>query len=153
MLDMISFNTVLDNLPRYTLALLTLSCLYGAYRLLSATYIWPNYISALRTIPGPENPSFLYGNYEQIYNAPDEAAMLEHWGEQHGHVLKFNGPFNVSDVVCLDNSSTHLRMHRKNSCTPAIFGPWAISSIRQTSTRNRTEPGVCLRASAAGESS
>lgn len=99
MLDMISFNSVLDTLPRYALALLTLSCLYGAYRLLSATYIWPRYVSALRTIPGPENPSFLYGNYEQIYNAPDEATMLEHWGEQHGHVLKFNGPFNVSDVI------------------------------------------------------
>ena len=39
---------------------------YGVYRLLCVLYA--QYTSPLRDIPGPESPSFLYGNFRQIWN-------------------------------------------------------------------------------------
>ena len=51
--------------------------------------------SSLRDLPGPPNPSLIYGNLLEIQNAGD-ATLHEAWTEKYGPTLTYTGWLNVS---------------------------------------------------------
>lgn len=53
--------------------------------------------STLRDLPGPPNPSIIYGNLLEIQNAED-ATLHEAWTEKYGPTITYTGWMNVSLV-------------------------------------------------------
>lgn len=54
--------------------------------------------SPLRHLPGPPNPSLIFGNFRQIWRAKN-SVLHEEWIDQYGTTLKYKGLFNVRPVV------------------------------------------------------
>jgi hypothetical protein len=86
----------MDTLPS-TLALVAITLVvmsvYGAYQILRMIIV-PSW-SPLRTLSGPSNPSFFWGNLKHIW-AADSGVVHEAWTKQYGHTYVYQDPFNVS---------------------------------------------------------
>lgn len=83
----------MTNWSTLALAVTAAVVLYGLARAFYATVIQP-YFSELRQLPGPPSPSFLFGNFRQIWNA-DNSVLHEEWVEEYGNTLQYKGMFNV----------------------------------------------------------
>lgn len=59
---------------------------YGVYRV--ARFVYSELTSPLRDLPGPQNPSLLYGNFKQIH-AAENSVLQEQWVQEHGTTLKY----------------------------------------------------------------
>ncbi|OCH84546.1 cytochrome P450 [Obba rivulosa] len=57
--------------------------------------------AALRYIPGPPCPSFVYGNLKQIWNS-EHPDFQEAWLAQYGPTVKYHAFFNTSRVMTAD---------------------------------------------------
>jgi hypothetical protein len=59
--------------------------------------------SPLQDLPGPPRSGWLpLGNFPELV-ADDDDVLLGSWERQYGHVLKFEGIFNVSHHFALPN--------------------------------------------------
>ena len=56
------------------------------------------YTSPLRFIPGPPNPSWLYGHLRAIFNA-QASELHEKWTQEYGKTIRYKGFFNVSSDI------------------------------------------------------
>lgn len=63
----------------------TVTFIYGVYKLLNVLLIAP-LLSPLRDIPGPENPSIIFGNLRQIFEQ-DPGELHKKWVEAYGSTL------------------------------------------------------------------
>ncbi|EPQ51721.1 cytochrome P450 [Gloeophyllum trabeum ATCC 11539] len=64
------------------------------------------YFSALKNIPGPPSPSWLYGNIREILQQ-EAGVQVEQWVEQYGHVFKFKWAMNADRLVPVDTKALH----------------------------------------------
>jgi hypothetical protein len=68
------------------------------------------FFSPLRNLPGPSNPSFLFGHFKEMTMA-DLAVAQERWVEKYGSTIVYKGFMNVSYIVFLHTERetlTHL---------------------------------------------
>lgn len=92
-----------------------LGAAYSVYRL--ALAIYNERYSPLRDLPGPPNPSRIYGHLWQIINAA-HSTMQEKWVREYGTTLKTKGLFNVRlSIIRQSNTS-------QQYCRPTGFLLW-----------------------------
>jgi hypothetical protein len=91
---MSAVGTYYDDIKPTSLALAGAAAVgvYATYKAIKI--VTRSYFSSLRDIPGPENPSFIYGNLKEIWDS-DTAVAHERWIAEYGHTLIYNAPFNV----------------------------------------------------------
>lgn len=66
---------------------------YGLYKV-----VYGHLYSALRYLPGPPSPSFLFGNLKQLGEG-DICTILEQWIGQYGPTIRFGLFFNVPPLM------------------------------------------------------
>ncbi|KAI0075930.1 cytochrome P450 [Panus rudis PR-1116 ss-1] len=64
------------------------------------------YLSPLRSLPGPPNPSWFFGQMKQMWEV-DDPGLAEHWVEQYGHSITFTGLFNINRLYTTDPRALH----------------------------------------------
>ncbi|KAG6854181.1 hypothetical protein C0991_009833 [Blastosporella zonata] len=73
--------------------------------------IYSELTSPLRDLPGPENPSWIYGNFKEIWNEANSVPQ-ERWVQQHGTTLKYKGLFGVTRLFTMDTKAlNHVLMN------------------------------------------
>lgn len=95
------------------------------------------YFSPLRHVPGPPNPSLLYGNFKDIWKH-DMGVIRDLWAQEYGTTFKFKGFFSVRPSVCTRNSSD-TKVQRDRLYT---LDPRAINHILTHSTEFTKPPMV-----------
>ena len=78
------------------LSVLATGIAYAFFKLAKAA-IRPLF-SPLRHLPGPPNPSFIFGNFKQIWHA-EKSVLYEQWIDQYGTTLKYKGLLNVRPLL------------------------------------------------------
>ncbi|KAH9483580.1 Cytochrome P450 monooxygenase 205 [Psilocybe cubensis] len=73
--------------------------LYTVYKLVNL--IHEEATSPLRGLPGPESPSFIWGNIKDIWNSTD-SAIYDKWVEEHGSTIKYMGPAGLKRLYTTD---------------------------------------------------
>ncbi|KAI0920483.1 hypothetical protein AcW1_002208 [Taiwanofungus camphoratus] len=84
----------------------------------SVTILWKLYpclihpfTSPFRSIPGPPNPSLLYGNMKDIRDSED-AALHQAWAEKYGITFKYKAFFNYDRLCTMDpRALNHIFSH------------------------------------------
>ena len=69
---------------------------YGAWK--AIVFLTRPWRSNLRYLPGPKNPSFMWGNMKQIQMA-DNQSLHEQWVRDYGKTFKYKGFFLVRYVL------------------------------------------------------
>ncbi|PKC13450.1 cytochrome P450 [Rhizophagus irregularis] len=64
-------------------------------------YIWPNYISPLRKIPGPPSENPFFGNIKTFMKEESGEPQLR-WIKKYGNIIKVHGIFNEPIVFVAD---------------------------------------------------
>ncbi|PPQ82386.1 hypothetical protein CVT25_008347 [Psilocybe cyanescens] len=64
-------------------------------------FIYDEATSPLRGLPGPKNPSFIFGNVRDIWNSTD-SAIYEQWVEQYGSTIQYMGPAGLRRLYTTD---------------------------------------------------
>ncbi|CCM03447.1 uncharacterized protein FIBRA_05580 [Fibroporia radiculosa] len=90
----------------------------AAYELFVVLLCWVAYVlfvkprfSSLRSLPGPRNPSFLYGNLFQIYHKGN-TELHEDWVERYGSTIRSKGWFNEDRLYTMDTKAlAHILNH------------------------------------------
>lgn len=67
---------------------------YALFRLYEV-FIAP-LLSPIRDLPGPPNPSFIWGNLKEILDA-ENSVLHEAWTEKYGNTLMYRAWFQVSE--------------------------------------------------------
>ena len=80
------------SLQKLSLAALATLTAYGVIRVVR-WFVRPLW-SPLRVLPGPPNPSLIYGNLSEIRKS-DFSELHEKWAEQYGRVMKYKAFFGV----------------------------------------------------------
>ncbi|KAK2460650.1 hypothetical protein APHAL10511_007120 [Amanita phalloides] len=76
-----------------------------------AEYIYREYNSPLRRLPGPDSPSWIYGNFKEIWEN-DNSVVHERWVATHGPTLKYKGLFGMTRLFTMDTKAlTHILMN------------------------------------------
>ncbi|KAJ7146652.1 cytochrome P450 [Mycena epipterygia] len=71
-----------------------------AYLLLMlAELLWRDFSSPLRKLPGPSNPSLVFGNFKEL---EDDPRVTRLWRRKFGPTFKFKGSFNTPTVYTAD---------------------------------------------------
>ncbi|EPQ50326.1 cytochrome P450 [Gloeophyllum trabeum ATCC 11539] len=65
-----------------------------------------SYFSPARDIPGPPNPSWLWGNFKDIVFG-ENWALHQQWFDTYGPVVRYTGLFNGNTVVTRDSRAIH----------------------------------------------
>ncbi|EPQ50323.1 cytochrome P450 [Gloeophyllum trabeum ATCC 11539] len=65
-----------------------------------------SYFSPARDIPGPPNPSLLWGHLREIVKA-ENSVLHEQWLEEYGPVVRYTGMFNDNRIVTMDPRALH----------------------------------------------
>ncbi|KAI0077562.1 cytochrome P450 [Panus rudis PR-1116 ss-1] len=69
------------------------------------------YVSPVRSLPGPPNPSWLYGQMKQII-AAENSVLQEEWVEKYGHSITYTGLFNINRLFTVDaRALNHILTH------------------------------------------
>lgn len=78
------------------LVLWSLGAAAAAYALWKVLYFFviERFTSPLRDLPSPPNPSWLYGNLQEISEA-ENSIRQEAWVQEYGTTLKYKGWFSV----------------------------------------------------------
>jgi hypothetical protein len=80
--------------PPIILPATTLLVTYASYRLLRASI--KSHRSPFRDLPGPTNPSYIYGNILELFSSGgDYNDAFEAWGNKYGNTFVTKGFFNV----------------------------------------------------------
>ncbi|KAJ7145531.1 cytochrome P450 [Mycena epipterygia] len=82
---------------RLVLPLLATAVAYILLMLLEM--LWRDFSSPLRKLPGPKNPSLVFGNFKEL---EDDPQVTRSWLRKFGATFKFNGSFNTSTVYTAD---------------------------------------------------
>ncbi|EMD37142.1 hypothetical protein CERSUDRAFT_115058 [Gelatoporia subvermispora B] len=96
------------------LSVLVAAAFIGIYKFLQI--LLRPFTSPLRNLPGPPNPSFIYGNTRQL--ARDGFSdTIRAWIDKYGHVLHYKLFLNYEHVVITDSRALHHILTQ-----PDIFG-------------------------------
>ena len=66
---------------------------YGLWQLVYNALIVP-YTTSVRFVPGPPNPSFLFGHLRDIFKS-ESAVVHEQWTETYGKTFRYKAILNV----------------------------------------------------------
>ncbi|KAG7453117.1 cytochrome P450 [Guyanagaster necrorhizus] len=72
---------------------------YGFYKLFASFYL--EYTSPLKDLPGPDNPSFFFGNLKQIWASEDSNLNAE-WVKLYGRTVKYTGILGGNRLITTD---------------------------------------------------
>ncbi|KZT05294.1 cytochrome P450 [Laetiporus sulphureus 93-53] len=91
---------------------------YALWKLVPFVYrLW---ISPMRDLPGPSNPSWIYGNLKQIRNS-EEAVLHEAWTETYGKTINYKGWMNTNRLYTVDTRAlSHILSHSYDYPKPHI---------------------------------
>ncbi|KZT18878.1 cytochrome P450 [Neolentinus lepideus HHB14362 ss-1] len=64
------------------------------------------YLSPTRDLPGPPNPSWLWGNMRDILKA-ENSVLHEGWLNKYGPVIRYTGMFNDNRIATMDMRALH----------------------------------------------
>jgi hypothetical protein len=74
------------------LFLLAGGILYAVYKISTLVF----HYSPLNALPGPPNPSVLFGHLRDISDPSPPTHLFEEWIADYGHVVRYTGLFSVS---------------------------------------------------------
>lgn len=98
-------------------SLLTCILAYGLYRLLRV--IFYEVTSPLRDLPGPPSPSFLYGNFKEIWEA-ENSVLHEQWVAKYGSTIRYKGVLGLTRLYTMDTKAlNHVLMNGYDYQKPA----------------------------------
>ncbi|KAG6809785.1 hypothetical protein H0H92_014734, partial [Tricholoma furcatifolium] len=91
---------------------------FGLYKGLK--FIYAELTSPLRYLPGPENPSWIYGNFKEIWK--EEASVpQERWVQKYGPTIKYKGIFGLTRLFTMDTKAmNHVLMNTNIYRKPEI---------------------------------
>ncbi|KAJ7260121.1 cytochrome P450 [Mycena rebaudengoi] len=104
--------------------LLPLVATLFCYTLLNVVrFFYRDFTSPLRSMAGPKNPSYLFGNFKEITT---DAWVTRKWQKQFGHTFQFRGLFlnrrlYTSDTTALNHVLNHSDMYQKPHDQPAQY--------------------------------
>lgn len=82
---------------------------YAAFRF--ANYLYEKWTSPLAVLPGPPSPSFIYGNFREIF-AAEGSTLHEAWTEEYGSTIKYKGFFGLERLYTVDTKAlNHIIMN------------------------------------------
>ena len=97
-------------IAQLVVSLTGIALIYGIYKIYA--FIHDKVTSPIRDVPGPSNPSFLYGNFEELlvpvssyrfimiialsmHSKKNGPMLQESWLDQYGPTIQFKGPLSV----------------------------------------------------------
>ncbi|KAL0577375.1 hypothetical protein V5O48_004627 [Marasmius crinis-equi] len=93
-----------------------------------ARHLYRVFTSPLRRIPGPSNPSLLFGNTKELA-AAGSSAKLEQWVEEYGPVIKYKDFLGKSRLYTTDTKAiNHILMHHYDYQKPPA-GRFLLSQL------------------------
>ncbi|KAF6758735.1 cytochrome P450 [Ephemerocybe angulata] len=99
---------------------------YGVYRAIS--FLWGNYTSPVRILPGPSSPGWLWGNIKQIQDA-ENSVLHEKWAREYGSTLSYRAMFGIPRLYTTDlKAIQHILMNSYTYQKPAA-SRYALSRI------------------------
>ncbi|KAF8960371.1 cytochrome P450 [Flammula alnicola] len=82
---------------------------YGLYKL--AKFLYDQWTSPLRVLPGPPNSSFIFGNLKEIWEA-ENSVLHEKWVEQYGSTIKYKAFVGSNRLYTIDTKAlNHVLMN------------------------------------------
>lgn len=112
------------------LVLWSLGAAAAAYALWKVLYFFviERFTSPLRDLPSPPNPSWLYGNLQEISEA-ENSVRQEAWVQEYGTTLKYKGWFSRDRVYTIDmRAMNHILTHSYDFPKPPL-ARWSLSQI------------------------
>ncbi|EED78580.1 predicted protein [Postia placenta Mad-698-R] len=112
------------------LVLWSLGAAAAAYALWKVLYFFviERFTSPLRDLPSPPNPSWLYGNLQEISEA-ENSVKQEAWVQEYGTTLKYKGWFSRDRVYTIDmRAMNHILTHSYDFPKPPL-ARWSLSQI------------------------
>ncbi|KAG5642330.1 hypothetical protein DXG03_003005 [Asterophora parasitica] len=101
---------------------------YGVYRLLKLVFM--ELTSPLRNLPGPKNPSIIWGNLKEMREEMTiEDALLNRWVEAHGTTFKYHGILGMSRLHTLDPTALNHILMKTDIYQKADATRYILSSI------------------------
>ncbi|KAF8953061.1 cytochrome P450 [Flammula alnicola] len=92
-----------------SVSLLAILGIYGLYKI--AKFLYDQWTSPLRVLPGPASPSFIYGNMKEIWEA-ENSVLHEKWVEQYGSTIKYKEYAGINHLYTLDTKAiNHVLMN------------------------------------------
>ncbi|KAF8802406.1 cytochrome P450 [Phlegmacium glaucopus] len=92
-----------------------------------STFIHSEMTSPSRDIPGPMNPSFLYGNFKELSES-NNSVLQEDWVNQYGTTIQFKGQLGRSRIMTTDlKAINHILFNNYDYQKPNIIS----YSVRQ----------------------
>lgn len=104
------------------LVLWSLGAAAAAYALWKVLYFFviERFTSPLRDLPSPPNPSWLYGNLQEISEA-ENSIRQEAWVQEYGTTLKYKGWFSRDRVYTIDmRAMNHILTHSYDFPKPPL---------------------------------
>ncbi|KAI5115453.1 hypothetical protein M0805_003830 [Coniferiporia weirii] len=91
---------------------------YGAWK--AFLYIIGPLFSSLRYLPGPMSKSFVFGNFDEVWEA-DKSELHEKWSVQYGKVMKYKAFFGADRLFTTDSRAlNHILTHSADYQKPAM---------------------------------
>ncbi|TFK25770.1 cytochrome P450 [Coprinopsis marcescibilis] len=84
---------------------------YRAYKLLAILY--SAWTSPLRLLPGPANPSWIYGNLKDIWDA-ENSVLHEQWVKEYGKTITYSTWFGMSRLYTTDLKALNHVLNNSN---------------------------------------
>ncbi|KAL4261304.1 Cytochrome P450 superfamily protein [Pleurotus pulmonarius] len=82
---------------------------YGVYKLFK--FVYGEFTSSLRYLPGPKSSSWIYGNFREIFDA-ENSVLHEQWVKEYGPTIKYRGLFGVTRLYTTDPKAlNHILMN------------------------------------------
>ncbi|KAI0795607.1 cytochrome P450 [Abortiporus biennis] len=82
--------------------------------------IWRSIRSPLRNLPGPPNPSFIFGQMKAIFKA-DNSVLQEEWVVKYGHTISYKGFFGSHRLFTMDTRAlNHILTHSAEYQKPRL---------------------------------
>ncbi|KAF5344244.1 hypothetical protein D9758_012354 [Tetrapyrgos nigripes] len=90
--------------------------------------IYSKYTSPLRSLPGPKNTSWLFGNLREIQKA-ENAVLHEEWTEKYGPTIKYGGFFGTYRLYTTDTKAlNHVLMNHYTYQKPEMAA-YSLSQV------------------------
>ncbi|KAF9484959.1 cytochrome P450 [Pholiota conissans] len=81
---------------------------YAVYKV--AKLLYDDWTAPIRSLPGPPNPSFIFGNTKQFMEKPD--IIREEWIQQYGPTINFKVLFGLNRLFTIDTKAlNHVLMN------------------------------------------
>jgi len=117
--------------------------LYGLYQVVKLFYVEIK-ACPIRDLPGPKNPSLLFGNFKEIKS--DELEFWENWVPKYGRMIRYNGLLGRSHLYVADPKAVnHILMNSYDYPKPEnliydlsrLFGPGLLVAARDAHKQQR----------------